>query len=720
MVRLAFLGIGLFLLLAGSLVPTEPFPEGGRTLASFAVGALGIAIVLGVGAARGFGNRSGAMVGLFLAGAAAALVLTEPHWLNYTYVRPFEWRATERLAALAVVLLQAAVIAVVFARRRRLRSSARDGALTRPRLAAAILLLLAAGAHVTLLVPRSGDAAAWALLGLQYATTALFAGLAAATLHLAVDAADALALLRIWRHTTAVFGIDAERGSTTVATKALVWSLAAIVTFEAARRALVTFDGVSHIPDGIAYVFQARCYAAGRIFLAAPPTPEALAIYLVDVRDGKWFGVTNPGWPLVLSLGSRCGAEWIVNPLLGGSTIPMVHALARRLLGRGAALGAAILTAASPWLGWLAASDMTHTLSLFLLLGAWLLLMRANASLGTAAWMQALAAGAALGFLCLVRPLDGALTGILTAVALVALSKHWALLAPFGLGGVLGVLGFVPFNRALTGRATSFAINDYLDRLWYPGANRMGFGADVGNPPVKWGLLDPFPGHGLRDVLLNTNQNLVGLNFETFGFAFGSLALPLIALLSKRRDRRDLIAAGFAVLMIGAYNLYWFSGGPDFGARYWFLIYPALLWLTIRGFGAIRARYAAALGEAEAAPRAALLGALLVIGAVAVFSPWRAEGKYKDYRGFHGDYVRLSKSEELRDALVFVRTTRESEWASAFLANPIDLESSRPLFVRDRGETENEAVAKAFPARRPATALGRDHDRPFVTLVHSR
>src|SRR6185503_6952990 len=116
---------------------------------------------------------------------------------------------------------------------------------------------------------------------------------------------------------------------------------------------------------------MAKCFAHGRLSVPAPPIPEAFQVYLLELtRDGQWYSTPPFGWPAVLAVGEYLGVPWLVNPLIAAATIPMVHALVRRLADRGTANVVALLFAGSPWFLFLGASYMTHPLSLLLLVGA--------------------------------------------------------------------------------------------------------------------------------------------------------------------------------------------------------------------------------------------------------------------------------------------------------------------------------------------------------------
>ena len=160
--------------------------------------------------------------------------------------------------------------------------------------------------------------------------------------------------------------------------RVLPWILAAWTVAASLLLGWVALDQVPHIPDELCYIFQAECLARGIFWGPAPPNPEAFKVYLITSENGRWFATTSPGWPAVLALGYLIGAPWLINPLLGGLAVLLAHALTRRLLGMKAAHLAAFLLSVSPWLLYLSASYMTHPLSLVLMLGVWLCLVKAR------------------------------------------------------------------------------------------------------------------------------------------------------------------------------------------------------------------------------------------------------------------------------------------------------------------------------------------------------
>src|SRR5262249_15421499 len=142
--------------------------------------------------------------------------------------------------------------------------------------------------------------------------------------------------------------------------------------------------------------------------------------------------------------------------------------------------------------------------------------------------------------------------------------------------------------------------------------------------------LDPFPGHGPADAAVNALLNTASVNTELFGWCAGSLLLMACAVFMRPLTRPDYLMLGAIVAVVGTYSLYWFSGGPDFGARYWFLLLIPCVALTARGI------------ERMGTDRILPVAACLCLLSVLVFVPWRARDKYRGYLGMSPDILRLA------------------------------------------------------------------------------
>jgi hypothetical protein len=97
---------------------------------------------------------------------------------------------------------------------------------------------------------------------------------------------------------------------------------------------------------------------------------------------------------------------------------------------------------------------------------------------------------------------------------------------------------------------------------------------------------------------------------------------------------------------------------------------------------------------------------VLVLITLVVFIPWRAVARYKDYRGFHADYVRLEKSLD-PNALVFVKSSEIADFDSAFIRNSPRQSERHPIFAADLGAEANQKLIAAFPSRPVYYVTGR-------------
>ena len=468
---------------------------------------------------------------------------------------------------------------------------------------------------------------------------------------------------------------------------------AILVVVVSVALSVVSYERHPHIPDEVVYLAQAQFFAQGAITMPAPPVPEAFDVFLMKVDGGVWYPVTPPGWPMILSIGMLIGAPIIVNPLLAGLNVLLASWLLSRLYQRPTAKFAIILLAASPWFVLLAMSFMTHMAALACLLLAAIGVVKLREA---GNWKWGLLTGAAIGFISLIRPLE--------AVAIAGLVGLWML----GLGGkrvsvasmaattvgtlLIGGLGLA-FNAKLTGHPLQFPINRYTDEAFGANSNAYGFGADRG---MGW-QLDPYPGHGPVDALINTNLNVSALNTELLGWLIGSfLMIGMFFCFGKFRRSDYLMIAVIAAIYI-LHFFYYFSGGPDFGARYWFLMIVPLIVLTVRGIEALKDKLSES-SEAAGNRLYAAIGALTVL-TICVFIPWRAVDKYHNFRGMMPDVRELAAEFNFGRSLVLIQGTKHPDYDSAFVYNSTDLRGDGPVYAWDRDAETRRKLLKVYSDR---------------------
>lgn len=475
----------------------------------------------------------------------------------------------------------------------------------------------------------------------------------------------------------------------------LAWLLALFVAAAAALLAIVSYQRHPHVPDEVVYLLQAGYLAAGKMALALPPVAEAFQVDLMTYEAHRWFSPVPPGWPFILAVGAWFGVPWLVNPLLGGINVVLAYLVLRELYPRRTARIALLLFAASPWNLFMAMNFMTHTATLTAALVAALAVGRMR-RLPRVAW--AVIGGMGIGVVGLIRPLEGiALAGLLGLWSLGAKGR----LFRFGPSAVLTMVSMLvgalvlPYNQYYTGSMRAFPIMAYTDAVYGPGRNALGFGANRG---LGWPGLDPLPGHGPLDVLINANFNLFQTNTELLGWATGSLLLIAALCLWGKLRRSDWYMLSVMAVVAGVHSFYYFSGGPDFGARYWHLIIIPSLVLSARGLESLGEQVGGR--EPRIGATRVLAGSLvLVLVTLAVFVPWRATDKYFRYRGMRPDVRAMAADPALRNGLLLIRGNRHPDYASAVVYNPLTVDSPAPLFAWDRSAAIRAALVAAYPGR---------------------
>jgi len=442
----------------------------------------------------------------------------------------------------------------------------------------------------------------------------------------------------------------------------------------------------------------------------APPVPAAFSFYMIPHEADRWYSIFPPGWAALLAIGVLAGAPWLVNPLLAGVSTLLVFPLLVNLYDRRTARIGVILLCSSPWFLFMGMNLMSHMSTLTFTLAASVAVIRAR---GPAAVGWASVGGACAGVVGLIRPLDGLIVAVLVGL--------WAA----GIAGprlkVSAIVAFVlfalavnslqlPYNKALTGEMTQSPLMTYYDKYHGPGTNALGFGPERG---LGWEI-DAFPGHSPVEALINAGLNTFSINVELFGWSTGSLILVVLFLFSRNLRRSDYLMVATIAAIVGAYSLYWFNGGPDFGARYWFLTLVPLAALTVRGMqflsGSVQLDAASQKlgGQRRPAPYSgamfhdgrvvAAVGTLCLLALVNYF-PWRAVDKYYHYLGMRPDIPELAKEYNFGRSLVLVRGKAHPDYTSAWIYNSLDYNTDGPIFAWDRSLDLRSQLIRAYPDR---------------------
>jgi 4-amino-4-deoxy-L-arabinose transferase-like glycosyltransferase len=475
------------------------------------------------------------------------------------------------------------------------------------------------------------------------------------------------------RLTTSVRGKGSTRWILLICTLAMITS-AAISYF--------AFERLPHLEDEVAYLFQARTMALGRLTVPSPPQPNAFWTPFVLDQGGQRFGKYPPGWPAVLGLGEKVDAAWLINPLLSALVLYLVYRLGRTLYDARVGLLAAGLGLFSPLFLVLGGSYLSHTVVL-----VWLLLFSlwfVWTTQGRSAWF-AVGAGLALGLAFLTR----SLTAMAFAVPFVPYafsqifqrkSNLWQRYLLMALaGGAMAVLLPV-YQWAVTGDPW---LSPYL--LWWP-YDRLGFGEGIGAMPG---------GHSMYYAWINLKQDLSRSATDVLGWpALSWLPLALGLFLRPRRRRDWALLAPFACVVV-AYLFYWI-GSPSrlWGPRYYFEGFGGLWLLAAVGLVKVwdwaqdRGRWV----------RSVLAGVLVLMVIVSLGA--NMPSRLRDAHGFYG-ITRAQQAPienaDLHNALVIVYAERWLEYG-AMLGEMSPTLDDDVIYARGDGVIDTEVIA-AFPDR---------------------
>ncbi len=519
--------------------------------------------------------------------------------------------------------------------------------------------------------------------------------------------------------------------------KATHWLIALICAAAlVAGSAIATFafERLPHLEDEVAYLFQAKTLALGRLTVPSPEHADAFWLPFVLDYQGRRFGKYSPGWPAILALGELVSAPWLVNPALTAVVLYLVYRLGRVLYDERTGLLAAALGLTSPLLLVLSGSYLSHLASLALLLAftLWFVQLQVEEGGCAARWYSAAGAGAALGIAFLTRPLTAigyAAPFALCALAQMIHSRRFPENLPFrggefsrpslrrtaeavtpkvftrqGLSAAGAACGISPQTKirpylmlALTAATVAALLpayqwavtgdpwlNPYV--LWWP-YDRLGFGPGVGWMPG---------GHSPHYAWLNLRQDLATAATDVLGWPGLSWVPVALALAMPPRTWRErLLLAPFITLVV-AYLFYWI-GSPMrlWGPRYYF-----------EGFGVLWVLAAVGLWRGwawlHARPRWARAAALAVVAMlVAVNLGVNLPPRLAQARGFYGisqDQLRPVEEAGLHNALVFVKAERWLEYG-AMLASMSPLLNDDVLYARSEGEAADALVMADYPER---------------------
>lgn len=490
--------------------------------------------------------------------------------------------------------------------------------------------------------------------------------------------------------------------------KIVIASLAILAFLSSAAVSRFVLEDTPHVADEVVYLFQARMLSSGRLYLGGG-LPSITDYYFVYDDGLKRWGKYPPGWPLVLSLGVLAGMPWIVNPIIHAVNLLLIYLVGKQLYGSRTGAAAAVLVLISPFMLFMGANMMSHTLSLFLTLSIAYWGLRARESGKN---MHAFFSGLSWGMLVATRFYTGVLFGSAVWLSVMALKKGLSQTEKRSLTAIvlslaaaaLPVTLMLYYNAALTGNPlllpyTEYIIHEYPDQ---PTCDDIGFGEDRGCPFGGSWIIDgqKVKGHNIQTALLNLLLNVKLLSSQLFGWPFTSFWLIILLLYLRKNSRQDLCLIAYSMLLVLGYSLFW-NTGLGYGPRYYYDASGFLVLLSARGllaaYGDLKNRKLLkaalrCLGKKQKTS-AAKAAAFIVVTTMLMMLAWSIASAFMPLAVEYGnDYQSNSSKVDLQaygnlknlgvtDAAVIVP---DLYWGSGFLNNDLDLKNN-VLFFREGG-----------------------------------
>jgi len=317
-----------------------------------------------------------------------------------------------------------------------------------------------------------------------------------------------------------------------------------------------------------------------------------------------------------------------------------------------------------------------------------------------------LISGIAVGALSLVRPYDAVILFFLTLIWAIGLDGRKVQITTiliFGLGAAFSGSLVLLYNQVVAGNAFTFPLESYYRNYFGPLVNALGFGPGRG---MGW-KIDAFPGHSPMEGILNSLLNFFSVNIELFGWSIGSLLLVTLFVVSGKFRRSDLLMLFIVFGIILFYGFYWFHGGPDFGARYWYLSIIPLVVLTVRGMDVLSAKLGNQRGS-SILPEVRVILAVVILSFYSLvnYFPWRAIDKYYHYLNMRPDIRMLAEEFDFGKSLVLIRGERNPDYTSTWVYNPLNFAADAPIFAFDEDNLTTEELVKVYSDRDIWLVLG--------------
>lgn len=453
--------------------------------------------------------------------------------------------------------------------------------------------------------------------------------------------------------------------------------------------------------DENAYVFMARIFASGRLYL--PSMPAEIRPFFDNqfiVNDGKWYGIYFPGHPLVLALGALIEAERWIPSFVTVLTVLMGFLVSHRIFGARAATISTLLFPVTVYLVFPSATLLAHSTAALALLTFVYAAVRIDGSPELMRWW--VVAAISLAWAGLTRPLGPAafavpwLLWLILRIKRNVSSRALAGGALFCAIGLASIALFCVYNYALTG--------DPLQTGYQRVSELNHHVLLAGKLPAPW----PLP------TIYELGHTILRLNFWEFGWPLSLLFVPFF----RRTNTGVLLllstcAVPLAYALLGMTNVY--ALGPTHYAE-------IAVFLAILSASGLEELVGQARGWPSGERWSRFVMALPLAGAICmflVFLPVHVASLRQMSHLTRAPYE-LVEEQGLDRAVVFIHSlpalnVPPGAWVY-YHRNPRPDLRDPVLFVRYLGPTSDKQLIRFFPDRK-FYVMGMQDGRLIVTPV---
>jgi hypothetical protein len=447
------------------------------------------------------------------------------------------------------------------------------------------------------------------------------------------------------------------------------------------------FNGIPHVTDATSHLFQAKIFALGRMYVPAPPCPDAFwQPNVIMTTSGKWFTKYTPGHALLLAGGMRLGLlRWTLPLCVAGTLVVLGKTLAihdRKIDARLYML----LFALSPLSVLLGGSYMSHCSAMaFAVTGLFFWIQSPRMKTQWAVSGFRIMAGFFLLLSAITRPHEFVLMGLTGFLFFLTLKREeWLRMfrdLPLLLVGAIPVFVFWLFwNQTLYG--TPLAI---------------GYGYTTGEVirPSFQGRFGFTSSFGLQDAMSVLVWNIDRFNGSFLGWPASLLFVPFAFLRGGNRLVR-LAGMGIAVVL-GFYFFYNYRA--EYEARYYFLALPLFLYLTVNGMRNVVLFRDSAAWREGASQVVFLLCTAFFLYAALFYWPDYLIPRYRDaYEDCSTVVEKTVREQGLANAVVMIAPDNgDAFFSSGFIYNDPLLERN-VIYARQVGSA-GKCLRQAFPGR---------------------